>query len=269
MILASHGIIASSGVSQFDTDAQAFITAASISDSTQQTAINSLVTDLKTYNIWNKMKALYPFVGGSASTHKWNLKDPRDLDAAYRLVFNGGWTHSSTGALPNGTNAYADTYLTPSAVQSFNNNGLGYYTYTLNSTSSVDPAPIGSYNGPSQSSTIGFPTSNNKILSHLNGNLITSSTISPIGLISAHKTSSTLTTLYRNSTNVGSGNSGGALPTYPVFFGTANVDGVAYNLGYVNTEFRLVYISDGFSQTEVTNLYDIIQKFQTTLSRNI
>ena len=73
MILANHGIIASSGGVTFDTDAQAFITAASISDSTQQTAINTLVTDLKTYNIWSKMKALYPMVGGSASTHKWNL----------------------------------------------------------------------------------------------------------------------------------------------------------------------------------------------------
>jgi len=41
----------SSGV---DTDAQAFITAASITDSTQQSAINTLVTQLKTYGIWTK-----------------------------------------------------------------------------------------------------------------------------------------------------------------------------------------------------------------------
>jgi len=96
-----------------DADAQAFITAASITDSTQQSAINTLVTDLKTYGIWTKMKALYPFVGGTATSHKFNLKDPRDLDAAYRLQFNGGWTHSSNGALPNGTTAYANTYLNP------------------------------------------------------------------------------------------------------------------------------------------------------------
>ena len=72
MILANYGIIASSGAS-FDADAQAFITAAVITDNTQITAINTLVTDLKAYNIWSKMKALYPFVGGTASTHKWNL----------------------------------------------------------------------------------------------------------------------------------------------------------------------------------------------------
>jgi len=117
------------GVS-FDADAQAFITAASITDPTQQSAVNQLVVDLKAASIWTKMKAVYPFVGGSASTHKWNLKDPRDLDAAFRLGFNGGWTHSSTGALPNGSNAYANTYLAPSSVLSLNSTAFGLYSRT-------------------------------------------------------------------------------------------------------------------------------------------
>ncbi len=101
--------------SSTDADAQAFITAASITDPTQQSAINQLVVDLKGYSIWTKMKAIYPFCGSTASQHKWNLKDPRDLDVAFRLVFSGGWTHSSTGALPNGTNAIADTKLNASS----------------------------------------------------------------------------------------------------------------------------------------------------------
>jgi hypothetical protein len=108
----------------YDPDAQAFITAAAITDVTQQGAINTLVLALKGYSIWTKFKAIYPIVGGTASQHKYNLKDPRDLDAAFRLVFNGGWTHSSTGAQPNGVNGYADTKFTPSAVQLLNSNGL-------------------------------------------------------------------------------------------------------------------------------------------------
>ena len=32
------------------------------------------------------MKAIYPFVGGTATTHKFNLKDPADINAAFRLV---------------------------------------------------------------------------------------------------------------------------------------------------------------------------------------
>ncbi len=99
-----------------DADATAFITAAGLTNTNQQTAINTLVNELKLYGIWAKMRAIYPFVGGSATTHKFNLKDPRDVDAAFRLVFNGGWTHTSTGATPNGTTGYANTYLNPYVV---------------------------------------------------------------------------------------------------------------------------------------------------------
>ena len=94
-------------------DAQAFITAAGITDPTQQSAIITLVSDLKAYGIWTKFKAIYPIVGGTASQHKFNLKDPRDLDAAFRLTFATGYTHSSTGMLPNGTTAFADTKFNP------------------------------------------------------------------------------------------------------------------------------------------------------------
>jgi hypothetical protein len=99
-----------------DPDAQAFLTAAAITDPTITSAIDTLVVQLKADGIWTKMKALYPFVGGTASTHKYNLKDPQDLDASFRLVFNGGWTHSANGALPNGTNGFADTKLIPSVA---------------------------------------------------------------------------------------------------------------------------------------------------------
>ena len=105
------GIYLASLAPSVDPDAQAFITAASITDPTQQSAINQLVVDLKGYGVWTKMKALYPFVGGTAAQHKWNLKDPRDLDAAFRLTFTNAWTHASTGMTPNGTSAFANTFL--------------------------------------------------------------------------------------------------------------------------------------------------------------
>jgi len=123
--------------SSTDADAQAFITAASITDPTQQSAINQLVVDLKGYSIWTKMKAIYPFCGSTASQHKWNLKDPRDLDVAFRLVFSGGWTHSSTGALPNGTNAIADTKLNASSNLSQNSTHISFYSRTLSGSNLV------------------------------------------------------------------------------------------------------------------------------------
>ena len=117
--------------SAFDADAQAFITAAAITDVTQQNAINTLVLALKGYSIWTKFKAIYPIVGGSASSHKYNLKDPRDLDAAFRLTFAVGWTHSANGMTPNGV-TYANTFFKPSTEGlTYNNNHLSYYSKTI------------------------------------------------------------------------------------------------------------------------------------------
>ena len=70
------GIYLASLTPAIDPDAQAFLTAAGITDATITSAINTLVVDLKGYNIWTKMKAVYPFVGGTAAAHKFNLKNP-------------------------------------------------------------------------------------------------------------------------------------------------------------------------------------------------
>lgn len=95
----------------YDGDAQLFFDANTGLSSTQKGAVNALVLALKSDGIWNRMVAIYPFVGGTAAAHKWNLKDPRDNDLAFRLSFLGGWTHDASGALPNGTTGYAKTFI--------------------------------------------------------------------------------------------------------------------------------------------------------------
>lgn len=107
-IINSH-IVASSA---FDTDALAFIIAAGITDNTQKTAVNDFVIALKDASIWTKMLAVYPFIGGTAASHKYNLKDPQDTDAAFRLTFSSGTnTHNSAGWTNSST--YADTKFNP------------------------------------------------------------------------------------------------------------------------------------------------------------
>ena len=156
-----------------DPDAQAFLTAAAITDPTISGAINTLVVQMKANDIWTKMKAIYPMVGGTASTHKWNLKDPRDLDVAYRLTFYGGVSHSSIGIESNGTNAYADTYLNDLTHLSESNKSISIY---LNNVITVgSPMGIISSGGSLQAnrfypefsgldySTLGFVQSNRAI----------------------------------------------------------------------------------------------------------
>ena len=255
-----------------DTDAQAFITAASITDSTQQYAINTLVTDLKAASIWTKLKAVYPFVGGNATSHKFNLKSPGLTVNDFYLTFNGGGVHSVTGYKPNGTTGYADTGFVPYYAQYMqqNNNGIGVYLGTLNTASGTDPSFLGSYFNTTRASSLFVNKANTLISTRLNGSVINSTNITPLGLLSAQRTSSTSTIIYQNSTNVGSGNSGGPdLPQYNVYIGTINNGYGAYGPGYVNTEFRFVYMSDGLSSTEISTLYTAVQKYQTILGRQV
>jgi hypothetical protein len=74
---------------------------------------------LKSNGLYNKIDAMYPVLGGTAASNKFNAKDPRDLDAAYRLTFNGVWTHNASGMLTNGLQlTYAETYYNSQLVVS-------------------------------------------------------------------------------------------------------------------------------------------------------
>ena len=110
-----------------DADAQAFVNAAVISNTTQANAIDNLVIGLKADSLWTVFSAIYPIVGGSASKHKWNLKNPLDTDGANRLIFSGTWTHSATGMQPS--SATANTFkLVPAQ-----NNASFFVWYTAGS----------------------------------------------------------------------------------------------------------------------------------------
>ena len=130
MILSSIGIIASKAAAAggYDADAQAFFTAAGLTNTTQKDAVNAMVLSLKSNSLWTKMLSIYPMVGGTADTHKFNLKNPANTDAAYRLSFNGSWSHTSNGAITNGGNTWADTFIQPSnSLLGQNDICLSYY----------------------------------------------------------------------------------------------------------------------------------------------
>lgn len=103
--------ITSAAFTTIDADAAAFLNAAGITDETQREGIALLVDGLKADATWAKLRGIFPVVGGGADNHKYNLKDPRDLDAAFRLSFIGGWVHNSNGMQANGTDGYARTFF--------------------------------------------------------------------------------------------------------------------------------------------------------------
>ncbi len=265
------GIYLASLAPAVDPDAQAFITAASITNPTQQSAINQLVVDLKGYGIWTKMKALYPFVGGTASTHKFNLKDPRDLDAAFRLVFNGGWTHSSTGATPNGTNGYADTYLIPSTTLTLNNTHLSVYSRTNNAQDRID---IGSEQASGNRMVMHIKWSDNNAyydMYNQSTNRITYAMGSnaSTGLFVNNRSSNILHNIWRNGTKLATSTNAtsGSLPPAKMFLSALGSTGATSF--YSNRNLAFASIGDGLSDTEAANFYTAVQAFNTTLARQV
>lgn len=119
-------------IKYIDKDALALINAAGLTDETQYDALDTLCTQLKDFGLWTKMKAIYPIIWWDASKHKFNLKDPRDLDVAYRLTFNWTITHSANGMVSNGSSSsYAETYLVPNWTLWQNSTHLSFYSRTV------------------------------------------------------------------------------------------------------------------------------------------
>jgi len=114
----------------YDPDAQAFITATGISGADAD-AINQLVIDLKDYSLWNLIDAFYPFIGGTSTSCKYNLKDPQDTNAAYRMSFNGSWTFSSNGVVPSSKSIsnYGNSHWNPNGTGGNRNDSHHIYRY--------------------------------------------------------------------------------------------------------------------------------------------
>ena len=264
-------------VNIIDADATTFIAAAGITNLIQASAINTLVNDLKTYGLWTKMKAIYPFVGGSATSHKFNLKDPRDLDAAYRLVFNGGWVHSSTGALPNGTTGYADTKLSPSSTLTNYSSHLSFYSRT-NRGSGRQSASIGSYLTPNEISLrFNFLASgglnNSSMSAQYDGyglDFATYTTSTTNYFLIGNRTANNINKVYENgvlkSTNTTTTTK--VLPSARVLIGALS-DGNTNVIWYDNLESAFATIGDGLTDAEATSLYTSVQTYQTSLGRSV
>lgn len=254
-----------------DADATAFISAAGITDITQKQAICTLVSNLKGYGIWSKIKAIYPMVGGTSSTHKWNLKDPRDLDAAFRLQFNGGWTHNSNGARPNGTNGFANTYLNPVANSLTSASAhLSYYARTMATTS--DPAEIANYTDTSQAFVLQSRSSagTNRFFYSLSLGASRSVSTAPIGLMMGSSIANTRRDLYHNGVSLANNTStdNGTLGNYNLYLGAGNINNTHVQ-SYSNSECAFASIGNGLTSTEAANLYTAVQAYQTTLGRQI
>jgi hypothetical protein len=275
MIFAPFGFINNifTTTSGYDADAQAFfnrvVAAGGTLTTTEEQATNSLVLGLKSYSIWSPMKAIYPMIGGTANSCAQNL-----TSTLYVGTFSSGWSFASTGATPSGTNCFMYTQLNPSLVYAdANSSCFGYYSRTNNTFNGTECGCQTNISSPTDrvalsayfSGAAYFDQNNftNGRLSFTNSNTA--------GMFVMSRTSSTIQKGYKNGTQQGSTNTNtqtSPLPNANYTVGSLNFnDGV--NWSGTNRECAFAHLSDGLTDTQVANLYTVVQAFQTSLSRQV
>lgn len=234
--------------------------------STVSAATTTLFTSLYSNNLWNKITAFYPMLGGNSSGCKFNGKNPVDTDAGYRLVFNGGWTFDASGATSNGSNAFANSFLSASTITPLNSQHLSIYL-----GSNVAPAAGKTYAGAASSVPYYFVIGQDGTPRYFYGvsdnGILTSTTPNTQGNLTISSSGGTNSTLYKNGTLVhnGSNSNGNSIP-HSIYFGAMNNAGTA--IQFYNNQFRFATIGGGLTAAEVSTLSTIINTFQTSIGRN-
>jgi len=245
----------------YDSDAQAFFTAAGITNETQKNAVNIFVLAAKSHGYWSSLTQIFPFVGGTSSTHAYNLKN-----ATSTLTFGGG-THAGTGW--NGNGSYgADTGV--------NHNTINQSAFTGVVYSRTDVTELGVLFGADN------VTDYMDLIPKYFDGIVTAfyATVPkyPEGrfaIVTAYNTAamwsitlgaSLLETAYRNTTSIGTRTNTTATLSSANIFLSSNGGG---RFSTKEIAFAAFSTTTGLTSTQITDLYNDVQAMETTLSRNV
>lgn len=261
----------------FDSDAQAFFTAVEgggdTLTATEKTAVNDLVVQLKSDASWGSMYFLYPFVGGTASSCKWNLKNPVDTDAGYRITWQNpsNATFSAEGVKGDGSTFAGNTHFNPSTFGG-NERHLSVYT---NQASSVAGYDMGC-NAPGVGNNNVIITNFNNNTSYAGfGNFQTANNTTGVGHIAGtwfNSGGSNPAKLYINGSKVAEGTSTPTDYNRPIAIFGDNRSGDTNGFSVVEESARriaTISLGEYFTDSGMSDFYDAIQTFNTTLGREV
>jgi hypothetical protein len=244
----------------FYPEAGNFIVAAGLTDETQMKAINKLVWDLKVFNVWDKMKAIYPFVGqaGVSSSYQFNLKDPN----TFKGTFFGSWTFANTG-VKGVSLAHMNTGFNPSTNLAQNSSHISFYSRT-NTSGSTD---FGAFDTVGLRVYVKYDATNSLLATANSSTSITQTNDDSRGYVVINRKSSSQVGIVVNGITTNYTNTSTGLPNLNLFLNALNYLGNPIDYG--NKECAFASIGDGLTDTEAANLYTAVQRFQTTLGRQV
>ena len=239
------------GGAAIDPSAQSFIAAAGITNPIQIQAVNELVFDLKNFSLWSKILIAYPFIGGTAQSNSFNLKDT----SFGTLAYSTGVTHGALGIKGNSV-SFANTGLFPSQVGfSQNSAASGIYMQSWAVNQTMAYGNFGNFTMYKGLPAI-YPMINNGLSPTINpaafDGFFQMSRNNATSILFKHKNNAA-STLIAPSNALNS-----SLRLYVCFANNYNgvADWISFN-----------YYALGFIETDLTNMNTAVQKFQTTLGR--
>ena len=257
------------GAVAYDADAQAYFTAnTAITSTADKNAINNFYLGLKSDGIYTKITAMYLPLWSSATNNKWNLKNPLDTNGAYRLTFSTGWTHSSSGMTPNGSSAYADTFLTTSVI-GLNSGHLSYYSRTNSTGSYTEMGAL--QNLPNSYTDIGinFTGFGAFIRYNDNGGTTYATNANTTGFYIGSRQSNTLLKLFKNGSSILTSNNtaNSTSSTRNIYIGAVNNVGTAAY--FTNRQCSFSSIGTGLTDTDASNFYTRVNTLMTYFGINV
>jgi hypothetical protein len=204
---------------------------------------------------------------------KFNLKNSADTDAAFRLTYSGNWNPGYSGIKPDGITAYADTKLVPNGNLNANSTHITYYSRTLTSTNpgvEIGVWDSGFING------IQFGINRSGVGTYviLNTDVGTQLTITPTqdstGFFHVSRTANNLIKYFKNNLLIGTDTTTytTGLSVNSIYIGAGNDFGTTSKFSNKECAFSTIG-SNGLTDYEAKALYWIVQKFQTTLGRQV
>ena len=252
-----------------DIDAQAYfdrVTAAGGTlTTTEKDAVNVLVLSLKLNSLWTLMKVIYPMVGSSAAACSQNLKS-----SSFTGTFSSGWTFSSAGITPNGSSTFMNTNFNNQGNWTTTSNGsMGIISATNQTTAVCDMGSSANIGGGSMSSTI-YPSYGGTYYGGINCTSVVPGVANSntVGFFVTSRTTSSAYSIHKRGSstiNLTTNDPVGTNPNMNIYLGAGNQSGTA--ILFSLKQYTFCFIADGLTQAQVDTYWNILQTFNTSLSR--
>jgi len=253
--------------SAFDPDAQAFFTAANITDVTQQNAVNALAIGKKANGTWTKDQAIYPFVGGTALQHSFNLKNP----SQFQITWGGTVTHNANGITGDGSTGYGNTGFTPSVHGTLASNSISLYCRTAKTAAAT--VEMGCNTGSGEwALAIRYPGDSFFPLLMSGGGYPSVALAATTGWILASRNDTTTVQAYRNGglvLNAAQVQSSLTGITTPMAVLASRHPNPTFWARHSAVNLALASIGLGLTAGEITADYTTIQAYETALGRQV